>query len=89
MNEFSDHCRLFFSLQRNCIDQNVEYNNLDKEKYIKWDEEKISDFKQLLSSKSNDIDMMKCEIDNDCDIEDVIKWFNDFMQENSYTVFGK
>ena len=38
--------------------------------------------------KSNDIDMMKCEIDNDCDIEDV-KWFNDFMQENSYKVFGK
>ena len=69
--------------------KNVEYNDLDKEKYIKWDEENINDFTQLLSSKSDDIDMMKREIDSDCDIKDAVKWFNDFMQENSYKVFGK
>ena len=61
----------------------------DNKTYIKWDDLKVAQFQQLLSSKQNLLEELKDMVCNNDNIDEILSSFTDILQETTLNVFGK
>ena len=90
LNEFSDHCGVAFCL-KTILNANETMNtdNSNECTYVKFDIDKVDEFKNLLSNKMNVINEMLQGVETNTDINSVVQDFTTFMHELTHDVFSK
>ena len=86
-NEFSDHCGIKVHIESKQIPvlNNVMTNS---ETYLKWDENNIQNFKDLISNNQNLLNDITSSIEVN-DTNQVVEQFTNFIKDHAFTVFGK
>ena len=90
LNEFSDHCGVAFCL-KTILNANETMNtdNSNGCNYVKFDIDKVDEFKNLLSNKMNVINEMLQGVETNTYTNSVVQSFTNFMHEVTHDVFSK
>ena len=90
LNEFSDHCGVAFYLKTILnVNETMNTDNSYECTYVKFDIDKVDEFKNLLSNKMNVINVMLQGVETNTDINSVVQSFTNFMHEVTHDVFLK
>ena len=90
LNEFSDHCGVPFCLKAtHNFNKIIHSDNSNECTYVKFDIERIHEFKHLLSNKINVINEMTQAVETNADINSVVQDSTTFMHEVTHGVFLK
>ncbi|XP_071150251.1 uncharacterized protein [Mytilus edulis] len=86
-NEFSDHSPLFYEIQTNRT-YNEEHSS-NHYTYIKWDNEKVSDYTQALRDKQTDLLELVNNINDNESANNAVNVIPDVIFKCALDVFGK
>ena len=87
-NEFSDHAALSFSLYTNNLNQNYTEEPSSINRKIVWDANKIIDFQNILTNKSDIIQEFTSELPHE-PIDRVVTNFTRMLHDSAFEMFGK
>lgn len=87
INEFSDHSPLFFEIDMKVRSQ--AGNNVKVHRYIKWNDEKVGQYKQKLREKQNDMTELVRNIENTDSVNHAVREITSIIYDCAFNVFGK
>lgn len=89
-NEFSDHSGLNFCVKLKSEKITCNSENPVKDAYIKLDETKVQQYKEMLSYSEHIISSFTIDLDNyENNIEGIVSSFVNLLQDHAFSIFGK
>ena len=88
LNEFSDHCAIFFTIERKNTMTESRDSTTTNEQYIAWDESRAEAFRQLLLDNNDTLLQLTTNL-NDNSINQSIEAFTTYIQKHALSIFGR
>ena len=88
MNDFSDHCALYFCIERIKPPFESRDNIPADDQFIAWDDSRADIFRRLLLDDSDTLLRLTDDVNNNS-IDQTVELFTTYIQQHAFNVFGK